>query len=164
MQIRDERPSDVEVIHDLTRMAFAPMPFSAGDEQDLILALRADNALALSLVAVLGEELVGHIAFSRVLIDGNVCDWFDLGPVSVRPELQSLGIGSALIRSGLERITSMGAAGCVLLGYPTYYCRFGFLHDPELRYNGEVNPNFQQLTLRGDTPKGSVTYHPAFYV
>lgn len=162
MKIRDERPSDVPAIYALTRTAFEPMPFSAGDEQDLINALRDDGALAVSLVAVRGDEIVGHIAFSRVKIDHEDRNWFDLGPVSVQPKLQSLGIGSALIREGLSRISRMGAAGCVLLGYPSYYGRFGFLHDPNLRYNGEVNPNFQQLTLEGETPQGSVTYHPAF--
>lgn len=164
MQIRDERPSDVPAIYALTRSAFEPMPFSAGDEQDLINALRDDGALAVSLVAIRGSEIVGHIAFSRVMIDGQAVNWFDLGPVSVQPSLQSLGIGSALIREGLSKIAAMDAAGCVLLGYPSYYGRFGFLHDPNLRYNGDVNPNFQQLTLSGDTPRGSVTYHPAFYL
>lgn len=162
MQIRDERPSDVPAIYALTRSAFEPMPFSAGDEQDLINALRDDGALAVSLVATRGDEIVGHIAFSRVKIDHEDRGWFDLGPVSVQPKLQSLGIGRALIREGLSRIARMGAAGCVLLGYPSYYGRFGFLHDPGLLYNGEVNANFQQITLTGETPQGSVTYHPAF--
>jgi putative acetyltransferase len=162
MHIRDERPEDVQVIYDITKAAFKPMPYSAGDEQDLINALRNDGALAVSLVAERDTEIVGHIAFSRVMIDGKPGNWFDLGPVSVKPDLQSLGIGSALIREGIKHIEAIGADGCVLLGYPSYYGRFGFSHDPELTYNGEANPNFQQLTLRGPTPKGDVGYHPAF--
>ena len=162
MRIRDERPEDVQAIYDITQAAFKPMPYSDGDEQDLINALRADGALALSLVAERDAEIIGHIAFSRVDIDGHPGTWFDLGPVSVKPGLQSLGIGSALIREGIERIRAMGADGCVLLGYPAYYGRFGFAHDPQLTYNGEAHPNFQQLTFRGATPKGDVRYHPAF--
>jgi putative acetyltransferase len=162
MHIRDERPDDVQAIYDITKAAFKPMLYSAGDEQDLINALRNDGALAVSLVAERDTEVVGHIAFSRVMIDGRPGNWFDLGPVSVKPDLQSLGIGSALIREGIKHIEAIGADGCVLLGYPSYYGRFGFLHDPELTYNGEANSNFQQLTLKGPTPKGDVSYHPAF--
>jgi putative acetyltransferase len=162
MRIRDEQFGDIPAIYALTAAAFRPMPFSAGDEQDLIDALRADGALAVSLVAERGNSIVGHIAFSRVMIDGAPSQWFDLGPVSVTPSLQSLGIGSALIRAGLDRIRGLEADGCVLLGYPSYYQQFGFAHDPGLTFNGEINPNFQQLTFRGATPKGAVMYHPAF--
>ncbi|MGE0666623.1 MAG: GNAT family N-acetyltransferase [Sphingomonadales bacterium] len=163
MRIRDERPEDVQTIYDLTEAAFSGRPYGDGDEQDLINALRAAGALAVSLVAERSGEIVGHIAFSRVKIDGKEGNWFDLGPVSVWPALQSQGIGSALIRAGLARIEALGAEGCVLLGYPSYYSRFGFLHDPRLTYKGEANPNFQQLTLNGKTPAGEVIYHPAFY-
>ena len=163
MRIRDERPEDVQTIYDLTQAAFKTMPYSAGDEQDLINALRNDGALMVSLVAERGDKIIGHVAFSRVKIDGQPGNWFDLGPVSVKPALQSLGIGSALIREGIKRIEAMGAEGCVLLGYPSYYGRFGFHHDSELTYLGQANPNFQQLTLKGTTPKGDVVYHAAFY-
>ena len=163
MRIRDERPEDVPAIYQITKSAFEPMPYSQGDEQDLINALRENGALAVSLVAQRDAEIVGHIAFSRVTIDQRPSNWFDLGPVSVKPGLQSLGIGSALIREGIERIKAMNADGCVLLGYPAYYGRFGFAHDPPLTCNGEAHPNFQQLTLRGTTPIGDVRYHPAFY-
>lgn len=63
MRIRDERPGDVQAIYDITQAAFEPMPFSDGDEQDLINALRKDGALAVSLVAARNDEIVGHIAF-----------------------------------------------------------------------------------------------------
>lgn len=164
MRIRDERPEDMQAIYDITKAACKPMPYSQGDEQDLINALREDGALAVSLVAERDAEIVGHIAFSRVKIDNQPSTWFDLGPVAVKPGVQSLGIGSALILEGLERIKAMDADGCVLLGYPSYYGRFGFAHDPQLTYNGEAHPNFQQLTFRGATPKGDVSYHPAFSI
>ena len=163
MQIRDERASDVAAIYELTRKAFAPMPYSGGDEQDLINALRDDGALIVSLVAEHDGEVIGHVAFSRITIDGKAGNWFDLGPVSVMPDHQGRGIGSALIREGIGRIAALGGEGCVVLGYPSYYGRFGFVHDPGLTSGGVANPNFQQLTLVGATPRGDVRYHPAFY-
>lgn len=110
MLIRDECPEDVQTIYDLTKAAFKGRPFGAGDEQDLINALRANGALAVSLVAERDGEIIGHIAFSRVKIDGKAGNWFDLGPVSVRPALQSQGVGSALIREGFgaDRIIGRG--------------------------------------------------------
>jgi predicted N-acetyltransferase YhbS len=163
MHIRNERPADARAIYTLTAAAFADMPYSDGDEPELIEALRADGALDVSLVATVGDDIVGHIAFSRVTIDQSAGDWFGLGPVSVHPDRQRQGIGSALIREGLARIAAMGAAGCVLLGHIGYYGRFGFAHDPGLTFAGAVNPAFQVLTLKGETPRGEAVYHPAFY-
>lgn len=162
MHIRDERPGDVQAIYDITQAAFEPMPFSDGDEQDLINALRKDGALAVSLVAARNDEIIGHIAFSRVTINNQPGNWFALGPVSVKPGLQSLGIGSALIHDGIERIKALKADGCVLLGYPAYYRRFGFAHDPQLTCDGQADRYFQQLAFKGTTPRGDVRFHPAF--
>lgn len=163
MIIRDERPSDVAVIYDVTKAAFATMPFSDGDEPELVDKLRVAGALTLSLVAEEHGEVLGHIAFSPVSIASAEGNWYGLGPVSVRPDRQQQGIGGALIRAGLARLEEMGAAGCVLLGHRDYYPRFGFTHDPGLTFAGQINPAFQQLTLRGATPRGEVTYHAAFY-
>lgn len=163
MIIRDEFPSDAAVIYDVTKAAFATMPFSDGDEPELVDKLRAAGALTLSLVAEDDGEMLGHIAFSPVSIAGADGDWYGLGPVSVRPDRQHQGIGAALIRAGLSRLKALGAAGCVLLGHRDYYPRFGFAHDPRLTFAGQINPAFQQLTLRGATPRGEVTYHAAFY-
>jgi putative acetyltransferase len=65
-------------------------------------------------------------------------------------------------RVDLDQLRRMGAEGCVVLGDPRYYGRFAFTNDPELRY-GDVPPEyFQQLLLKGVTPKGEVAYHPSF--
>jgi predicted N-acetyltransferase YhbS len=162
MQIRDERPADAAAIRAVTDAAFAGVPHSNQTESRIIDALRKAGALTLSLVALRREQLVGHIAFSPVLIDGVACDWYGLGPVSVVPELQGLGVGAALIRAGLERLRDIGARGCVLLGDPRYYGRFGFVHDPQLTYAGGPPPAFQRLVLDGPPPHGAVTYHAAF--
>ena len=139
------------------------MPFSDGDEARIIDALREAGALSISLVAIATDgELVGHVAFSPVGIDGQPGDWYGLGPLSVAPRMQRRGVGSALITKGLDRLRELMAAGCVLLGNPDYYRRFGFLSDPKLTYQGQPNPGFQRLVLMGPPAKGDVSFHPAF--
>jgi putative acetyltransferase len=162
MQIRLERPDDATTIHALTGTAFKGMPFSDDTEAKVIDALRIAGALALSLVATQGGAIVGHVAFSPVTINGEVGDWYGLGPVSVWPFRQRKGIGQALIREGLRRLHSMGAGGCVLLGDPAYYARFGFENDRDLRHAGAPIWAFQCLTLNGPRPSGEVAFHPAF--
>ncbi|MHB8528069.1 MAG: GNAT family N-acetyltransferase [Caulobacteraceae bacterium] len=162
MRIRPERPDDATTIHALTDTAFKGMPFSDDSEARVVDALRLAGALALSLVATQGGEIVGHVAFSPVTINGQAGDWYGLGPVSVWPDRQRRGIGQALIREGLRRLQSLGAGGCVLLGDPAYYARFGFENDPDLRHAGAPPWAFQCLTLNGPRPSGEVTFHPAF--
>lgn len=164
--IRKEQPGDEAIIHNLTEAAFRDMPFSAGDEPQLVEALRRDGDLALSLVAEDGARIVGHIAFSPVTInDGDsdgAGDWYGLGPVSVWPELHHRGIGSALVRRGIADLRARGAAGVVLLGSPDYYARFGFVHAPQLFYPGPPPEYFQCLALKDALPAGKVAYAPAF--
>ena len=162
MRIRPERPEDAPTIHDLTETAFEGRPFSDGTEAQVIDRLRATGALTLSLVAEEGDDIVGHVAFSPVTIDGGAGGWFGLGPVSVWPDRQRAGVGQALVRAGLDRLRAMGAGGCVLLGDPAYYGRFGFRHDPALRHAHGPPWAFQHLTLNGPRPTGEVSFHPAF--
>lgn len=89
-------------------------------------ALRKANALTISLVAE-QAQVVGHIAFSPVIISDGTLGWFGVGPVSVLPSFQKQGIGRSLIESGLSLLRERGAACCVLLGEPTFYRRFGFV-------------------------------------
>lgn len=162
MQIRRERPGDEEAISSLIAAAFAHAEHSDGTETAIVERLRKAGALTLSLVAEAGGRPVGHIAFSPVTIDGDHRGWFGLGPVAVRPDRQGGGIGSALIRQGLERLRSLGAAGCVLVGEPSFYGRFGFAADDRLRYPGIPAEYFQLLSFNGEKPSGVVAYHPAF--
>jgi putative acetyltransferase len=164
MRIRPERLEDATTIHSLTDAAFKGMPFSDGAEARVIEALRGAGALTLSLVATHGGEIIGHVAFSPVTINGEAGGWYGLGPVSVWPDRQRSGIGQALIREGLRRLQSMGAGGCVLLGDPAYYARFGFENDPHLRHAGAPAWAFQCLTLNGPRPSGEVSFHPGFDV
>ena len=162
MQIRLERPEDATTIRALTEAAFKGMPFSNQSEAEVIDALRAAGALALSLVATEGGQIVGHVAFSPVKINGEAGDWYGLGPVSVWPDHQRTGIGQALIREGLQQLQALRADGCVLLGNPAYYRRFGFESDPDLYHEGGPPGAFQRLTLSGSRPRGEVRFHPAF--
>ena len=160
--VRHERPGDEASIYALTEAAFRDMPFSDGDEQHLVDALRRDGDLALSLVAEDATRIVGHIAFSRITISDDAQEWYDLGPVSVWPELHRKGIGSRLITEGIAQLRQRKAHGVVLLGSPEYYRRFGFEHDPALVYPGPPPEYFQRLVLDGDPPSGIVTYCRAF--
>ena len=105
-------------------------------KQFIINALRAAGALTISLVAEVGGKVVGHIAFSPVTISDGSHDWYGVGPVSVLPEFQKQGIGKSLIQEGLSLLKAAGAKGCVLVGDPRYYERFGFRNLPDLILDG----------------------------
>lgn len=161
MILRNEQPGDAGAIRDLTAAAFATAPHASGTEAQIVDALRDAGALHLSLVAEDGGVIVGHAAFSPVRIDGVERSWFGLGPVSVTPARQRSGIGAALIRHGLAHLRAQGAAGCVVLGDPGYYRRFGFAPGG-LCYPGPPPEYFLQLAFGGAAPAGVVTYAPAF--
>jgi putative acetyltransferase len=160
--IRPEAQDDEAAIYALTEAAFKEMEHADGDEQDLVNRLRADGDLTLSLVAEDDAVIVGHIAFSPVSISDGSKDWYGLGPVSVLPARQGEGIGSKLVNAGLDQLRQLGARGCVLLGDPAYYRRFGFRHDPRLQYPGPPAEYFQCLVLEGAMPTGTVSYSPGF--
>jgi predicted N-acetyltransferase YhbS len=162
MRIRGEDPGDVAAIGRVTAAAFAVAAHSSGTEARIVEALRAANALTLSIVAAGDGDIVGHAAFSPVRIGGIEGAWFGLGPVSVRPDRQRTGVGGAIIRRGLDLLGAMDAEGCVVFGDPAYYGRFGFAYDPRLSYAGAPAGYFQRLVLRGAPPAGEVVYHPAF--
>ena len=162
MHITHERPEDAAAIRSVTDAAFRGVTHSDQNEAAIVEALRAAGMLTLSLVAIEAGEVVGHVAFSPVRINGGAGDWYGLGPASVAPARQRHGVGRALILDGLGRLASIGAAGCVVLGDPAYYRRFGFESDPGLFYGQAPAAFFQRLVFRGPGPKGEVTYHASF--
>jgi putative acetyltransferase len=164
VHIRTEQPADDAAIDELTRAAFEPMPFSSGTEAPIIRALRCSGELTLSLVAEDEGDIVGHIAFSPVTIDGVHAGWFGLGPISVRADRQRQGIGKALIARGLELLRAQGAAGVALIGNPDIYGRVGFESDGRLAY-GDLDRRFvQRLVLNGPPPQGELKFAPGFDV
>lgn len=161
--IRPEYADDHQAIFDLTARAFAPMPFSQGDEQDLIGKLRDANALALSLVAEKDGIVVGQVTLSPALADDGSPGWYALGPISVEPDLQSRGIGGQLIGAAVDWMNAQGAAGCALVGNPAYYGRFGFQPHPALAPPGEPAEYYQILPLGVQIPETVVGFHPLFH-
>lgn len=164
MIFRPENVQDIAEIRALMAAAFKDAPHSDGREGAIVDALRAAGALTVSLVAEQEGEIVGHVAFSPVAIGGKAADWYGLGPVAVRPDRQRHGIGTRLVGAGLELIKDLGAAGCVVLGDPGYYARFGFEADPALQFPGVPAAYFQRLDFGHAAGRGGVVvYHPAFY-
>jgi predicted N-acetyltransferase YhbS len=146
----------------VTVAAFERSAYGHHNEADIVEALRAAGVLTVSLVAETDGEIVGHVAFSWVRIAEAVGDWHGLGPLSVAPGWRRRGVGQALVREGLYVLEAVRASGCVVLGDPAYYGRFGFAGDPALGYGPEASPYLQSLVLRGRAPSGEVRYHAAF--
>ena len=160
--IRSENPADHAAISQVIEQAFKKQPYSSHHEQSIVAALRKANALTISLVAVLNQHIVGHIAISPVQISSGVPGWYGLGPVAVLPEWQLQGIGSALIQAALVQLKTHAAKGCVVLGDPDFYAEFGFKAAPELILENTPPEYFQALLFEGNFPQGTVTYHKAF--
>jgi putative acetyltransferase len=162
MLIRNETKADIEAISTVTISAFRTLAISGHTEQFIINALRDADALTISLVAEVDGQVVGHVAFSPVTISDGSPDWYGLGPVSVLPEYQKQGIGKSLINEGLAMLKARGGKGCVLVGDPGYYKRFGFRNIPALIYEGIPQEVFLALPFDNETPHGTVQFHQGF--
>jgi len=160
--IRNEQAGDIDRIARLTQAAFRDAPHSSHTEQFIVNALRRHQQLTVSKVALAGEALVGHVAISPVVLSNGATGWYGLGPISVVPERQGQGIGSKLMKAALVELEGLGAAGCVLLGDPRYYARFGFEAVSGLELPGVPAEYFQALSFAGEPPIAVVSYHPAF--
>jgi putative acetyltransferase len=163
MMIRPEREGDEEAIGRVTEAAFREMEFSDQTEHLIVDRLRKAGALAISLVAEDSDGIVGHVAFSPVVLSASESGWFALGPLSVLPERQGQGIGSLLVKEGLSTLERINASGCVVAGDPDYYGRFGFEHPQDLAATGIPYEYFTVFCLRGAVPSGIVQFHPGFY-
>ncbi|TKB27503.1 N-acetyltransferase [Desulfopila sp. IMCC35006] len=162
MIIRKETRADIEAITEVTIAAFKTLAVSNHTEQFIVSALRAADVLTLSLVAEIDGRVVGHIAFSPVIISDGTTGWYGLGPVSVLPEYQKQGIGKALVNDGLSRLKRLGGQGCALVGNPSYYKGFGFMNFPDLVYEGIPQQFFLVLPFSDEVPKGTVVFHEGF--
>jgi putative acetyltransferase len=118
MKIREQIGQDSEAVYRLVEAAFGGKA-----EADLIVALKDSGDNELSLVMEDEGRIIGHILFSRLQApEGSLA----LAPVSVSPDRQNSGVGSALIQAGIERAGQLGWRAVFLLGEPDYYVRFGF--------------------------------------
>lgn len=158
MIIRPETTGDHQAIFELTKAAFAPMPF--GDDNDAFLTgnLRDAGDLLLSLVA---DEVgvIGHAAFSPATVQAPG-RWASLGPISVVADRQRQGIGSALTAEGLKRLKNAGFDGCVLIGNPSVYGPMGFVSGG-ITYRDLALKLVQWHSLTGLKPQGEVVFAPA---
>jgi putative acetyltransferase len=160
--VRPETDRDTDGIREVNIAAFQGHPYSEQTEHLIVEALRVADALEVSLVAECDDEVVGHIAFSAADIGGSSTGWFLLGPVAVRPVRQGEGIGRVLVETGLDALRSRGACGCVLVGDPAFYGRFGFRRCPGVTWRGVPEENVLCLLMSGELPSGEVVHHPAF--
>ena len=160
--LRPETPADIPAIHHLTAEAFQNAEHTSRTEQFIVDALRAAGQLTISLVAEDAGTVIGHVALSPVTLSDGTPGWYGLGPVSVHPGRQRTGIGSRLVRQALDDSRRAGAAGCVVLGDPGYYGRFGFRAEPGLVLPGVPPAYFQALPFGGPVPRARVRYHEGF--
>ncbi|MGA0599742.1 GNAT family N-acetyltransferase [Caulobacter sp. KR2-114] len=126
MIIRPATPGDYAAIRPLVQAAFATADHASGTEADIVEGVRAEGAVLAELVAEDAGEIVGHALFSRMTCDPKERFFAALGPIAAAPERQKAGIGSALLRAGVEICRAAGAEAVVLLGHVSYYPRFGF--------------------------------------
>ena len=122
--IREEIEEDHPAIRKVNELAFGRT-----GEADLVDALRANVHPYISLVAVTDGQVSGHIFFSPVSIvsEGATFNAIALGPMGVLPQSQNQGIGSQLVRSGLEECRNLWQDIVVVVGHPGFYTRFGFM-------------------------------------
>lgn len=165
-QLRHETSNDVTAIEAVTVAAFANAPHTSHTEHFIVRALRANEPLTLSIVAEEDGQIVGHVALSPVTISDvrrqQTRGWYGLGPISVLPRYQKQGIGSRLMEQALLELRAIQAAGCVLLGEPAYYRRFGFQTHAGLQLPGVPPEYFMALALHGAMAEGIVQYSEAF--
>ncbi|MDA7415782.1 N-acetyltransferase [Xenophilus arseniciresistens] len=166
IQIRHETPDDIAAIEAVTIAAFANAPHTSHTEQLIVRALRDASELTLSIVAEEHSQVVGHVALSPVTITEShghkAKGWHGLGPISVLPQRQGQGVGSRLMQQALAELRDMQAAGCVLLGDPAYYARFGFQAHAGLQLPGVPPGYFMAVAFYGPMPEGIAQYSDAF--
>jgi putative acetyltransferase len=162
VEIRTEAATDIRAIEAVTIAAFLNAPHTSHTEQFIVNALREAGKLAISLVADCDGTVIGHVAVSPVSISDGARDWYGIGPISVVPRHQRRGVGSRLMGEALRVLRENGGAGCVVLGEPGYYGRFGFRVDPNLVLPDTPPEYFQVISFGSSQPRGVVAYHDAF--
>ena len=154
LEIRPERPVDIEAVRELNQEAF-----NQGPEAGIVDRLRENCPDIVSLVAVDGGEIIGHVLFSPVTIDGSeTATGMGLAPMSVLPDRQRQGVGSFLIEAGLDILRSRKCPFVIVLGHAEYYPRFGF--EPASKcgltsqWDGIPDEAFMAILLDEDTMAG----------
>lgn len=161
--IRREAEADISSIRRLVARSYENAAHSAHNAPQTVENLRDADVLSLSLVAIMGMDVVGYIAASPVTVTDGTGGWYGLGPVAVDPERQNAGIGRALMDQALKELREGGAGGVVSLGDPAFYHRFGFEDVSGLDYRCGPEGELLAMPLCDSTvPGGKVSYHDAF--
>lgn len=156
--IRPARAEDADAI-----IALNDAAFGTKDEARIVSQLLANGDSLASLIAHNDREILGHIQFFRILINGNDTG-AGLGPMSVAPERQKSGIGRGLIKLGMTMMEGQGRELVFVLGHPDYYPKFGFSPEVAARYEAPWSgPAFMGIELSPAAPRtGTLTYPKAF--
>ena len=168
MNIRLEQASDIEKISVVNADAF-----TTDVEANLVNTLRDSGCPLVSMVAEEGDQIVGHILFTPVELSDDGSDaqelkLMGLAPMAVSSDCQKKGVGSQLVKAGLEHCNTLGVDAVVVLGHPDYYPRFGFAPSVEFGVKTELEvPEdvFMVLELRKgclDGKSGTIKFHEAF--
>ena len=151
IEIREGVPGDLDMIEKLY-----PDAFPEEDLLPLVRDLLREPATALSLVAFADKALAGHVIFTRCGIAGGNEKVALLGPLAVAPAWQRQGIGSAIVRAGMQMLENVGASHVYVLGDPAYYSRFGFAPEasvaPPYPLPEEWREAWQSKSLHGTMP------------
>jgi len=165
MSIRAEKKTDINHIWQINAEAF-----ETKEEADLVNTLRDSGVPSISLVYEQNNELLGHILFTKVELVGDTSGLklAGLAPMAVSPKFQNSGIGSSLIKAGIQQCINDGYDAIIVLGHPDYYPKFGFV--PSVKYGikteYDVPENvFMVLEIKENVLKGkqgTIKYHEAF--
>lgn len=167
--IRQEKPEDYDTVYHIVKEAFENAEHTDGNEQNLVVELRKSKSFIpeLSLVAVEGKKVVGHILFTKALV--NDVEVLALAPLSVLPEFQNRGIGLSLIKQGHMTAHKLGYEHSVVLGHSKYYSKAGYV--PASQYGIKApfeveDENFMAVSFSGNHYKlnGTIEYDKAFGV
>ncbi|MBF8999227.1 GNAT family N-acetyltransferase [Vibrio nitrifigilis] len=161
MLIRTEAPADILSIDRLLKETF-----ETEAEAQLVMSLRENGHFTLSLVACTDEgDVIGHAVFSPLHIDGEESSWQGIAPICVKPEFRHQGIGSQLIREGLDSLSELGYPGCITSENSEFWSQLGFKTDPSLSVAGNETLVCQILTLWEDhtpNPTGAIKFGVEF--
>lgn len=171
--VRQETQKEIDSIYKVVKAAFKSAEHSDGTEQDLVNKLRTSDSYIedLSLVALDGNLVVGHIMFTKAIIqyENNKYETLALAPLSVCPTYQRKGVGSKLIKEGLKKAADLGYNSVIVLGSEKYYPRFGFKEAINFGIKApfEVpSENFMAIELQPEGLKnisGTVIYPKEFF-
>ncbi len=128
LNITKEKPSEIQQIREINIQAF-----ETDAEADIVDRLRDSGVPIISLVAEVDDKLVGHILFTPMTMDNFDIKIAGLAPMAVLPDYQNKGIGSVLVKKGLEYCARENYAAVAVLGHPNYYPKFGFV--PSTRFD-----------------------------